>query len=386
LIASGTPHWANLAKRFQSEGFCVQVANGPDDALRRLTSDSPDVVIASARCWSGASHEIFEQVHAEARTSMLVVPDHGLSSALIRGLHASLGPVDLASRRAAGEQPGVVDRLLGRSRACRELHTRIEAVAELCVPVLFCGEPGTGRSDAARRLQVLSGMADVPFVRFEPVRGRRLHAIDEPSFVFIDEVHTLSPEDQKGCLLWLKSAKSDVAVPRRICASTSEDLLELADRGAFLPELADRLDRFSIRIAPLRERDEDLLVLVPAWLDALSARLGCPSVEIEPSALEQLRNHDWKRNAADLVEALEKLVAFSAGRPIDAPQVGRVLSERTRGVESIRMQRHRREREELVELLDRCGGNLAAVARELDLSRGAVIYRAKKYGLMGDRA
>ena len=99
-------------------------------------------------------------------------------------------------------------------------------------------------------------------------------------------------------------------------------------------------------------------------------------------AVALLRNRAWPGNVRELAAAVEKLVAFSPDGTVTRGRAREVLGEVSDSVASLRSRRVQQQREELVELLERCGGNLAEVARRLDLSRGAVIYRAQKHGLL----
>jgi transcriptional regulator of acetoin/glycerol metabolism len=110
--------------------------------------------------------------------------------------------------------------------------------------------------------------------------------------------------------------------------------------------------------------------------------MGRERVRFDRSAVALLRSLAWPGNVRELAKLVEKLVAFSPSGDVRRERVREVLGESPDSVASLRHQRSQKQREELVALLESCGGNLAEVARRLDISRGAVIYRAQKHGLL----
>ena len=110
--------------------------------------------------------------------------------------------------------------------------------------------------------------------------------------------------------------------------------------------------------------------------------MGRPDVRVTRPALSALKEYAWPGNVRELTDVLERLVAFTPSQMITKTHVEQVFAETSDGVTSARERRHRDQRDELVHLLADCGGNLAEVARRLGISRGAVIYRAHKYGLL----
>jgi two-component system NtrC family response regulator len=110
--------------------------------------------------------------------------------------------------------------------------------------------------------------------------------------------------------------------------------------------------------------------------------MGRERVRFDRSAVALLRSLAWPGNVRELAQVVEKLVAFSPGGDVTRERVREVLGESPDSVASLRQQQKKKQREELIALLESCGGNLAEVARRLEISRGAVIYRAQKHGLL----
>jgi DNA-binding NtrC family response regulator len=198
----------------------------------------------------------------------------------------------------------------------------------------------------------------------------------------LDEVARFSPAEQAHWHERLRAADADAAAAPRVFASASEDLTERAAAGAFHPGLAERLGRFAIALPPLRERLEDVALLAPLLAARIGAAMGRPAVQLERGALALLRAQPWPGNVRELAGVIERLVAFSPGGAITRERVREILGESPDSVDSLRLRHEAQQREELVALLTTCRGNLAEVGRRLGLSRGAVIYRAQKHGLL----
>jgi DNA-binding NtrC family response regulator len=117
----------------------------------------------------------------------------------------------------------------------------------------------------------------------------------------------------------------------------------------------------------------------------LSCRIGRAPVAFTAPALKLLQQQPWPGNVTQLAAVVEKLVAFSPDGLITKRLVSSILAESPASVASLRRDAVRRQRDELLAMLDSTGGNLAEAARRMEMSRGAVIYRAQKFGLLARR-
>jgi DNA-binding NtrC family response regulator len=266
----------------------------------------------------------------------------------------------------------------------QRVRRRVQALCDLRVPVLIRGEPGTGRRHLARALHELRGTRrELQRVSAERPFGR---APDSRCTYYLEEVARFTTEEQarwSELLHRIDQGRDDA--PFRVLASSSRDLARLARSGAFDPAFAARLLRFTLELPPLRERPEDVPDLVRWLADRAADRIGHRRVGFTQPALRLLAAQSWPGNLGDLATAVERLVAFSAGERVSRAEVSAVLEESPLGVVSSRRLHDRRQREELIALIDEAGGNLAEVARRLEMSRGGVIYRAQKFGLLSRR-
>jgi DNA-binding NtrC family response regulator len=204
--------------------------------------------------------------------------------------------------------------------------------------------------------------------------------------VYLDEIGEFPRREQ---VRWARYAieceKGEGRGRGRVIASTSENIEQLVRDGAFDSDLADILLRFTIDLPPLRDRVRDIPALVESIADRVARRMRRASVVFSKGALRELQSATWLGNVRELAALVEKLVAFAPRGRIDLAQVKAVLRESPTSVASSRLARERAQEEELVRLIDETGGNLAEIGRRINMSRGAVIYRAQKFGLLPKR-
>src|SRR5262245_6828810 len=280
------------------------------------------------------------------------------------------------------EPDRLAELVAGRSAAMRRVRERIRALAGLNVPVLVRGEPGTGRDQVARAIHALGG-GDGPLTTVRAGAAAPAPRVPAGGACFLDEVGRFSPVEQAHWFERLRAADAATSCgSARVFACAWEDLAERAGAGVFHPGLAEKLQRFAILLPPLRERLEDVAQLAPLLAARIGTAMGRPGVQLDRGALALLREQQWTGNVRELAGVIERLVAFSATGAITRERVREVLGETPGGVDSLRLRREAQQREELVALLADCRGNLAEVARRQNLSRGAVIYRAQKHGLL----
>jgi DNA-binding NtrC family response regulator len=285
---------------------------------------------------------------------------------------------EMTSEEAMRANRGAVPleaQLAGRSRVMERLRERVRALAPLGVPVLVLGESGTGRSRVVDALHRGGPLAASNVLRVRPGprpprNGARVY--------HLDGVSDLLPPEQAFWADRLRAEEPGV----RVFASSASDLALLVREDRFDALLFERLRRFAIRLPPLRERLDDIPVLVRHLAAAAGERLGRPRPRVERSALARLRAQQWPGNVAELADVVERLVAFANDGRLTGALVEEVAGESRQGVHVLRQRREEAQREELVAALRESGGNLAEVARRIGMSRGAVIYRAQKYGLL----
>ena len=293
------------------------------------------------------------------------------------------------------------------SPAMNDVLRRLEVVAPRPVPVLLQGESGTGKELLARALHRLSGRTGefvavncggiAPNLVEGELFGYRKGAFsgaerDHPGLLlassggtlFLDEIGDLPLQAQAALLRVLQESEVlqvGAVRPQRldlhVVAATHRDLGALVREKQFRHDLLARLDGISLAIPPLRERLED----VPLLLATLMGRHAAgQSPSLSPRAAEALLNYDWPLNVRELENALVAALALSAGGTVDLEHLPRALAEgqRMAGPLTPEEQAHR---EELVLLLREHHGNLNAVARVVRKGRTQVARWVSRYGL-----
>ena len=318
--------------------------------------------------------------------------------------------------RESARDPKSFDRLIGESPGMRRLFREIERVAPSDAAVLIEGESGTGKELVAHSIHERSARAGRPFVAvnasgfpdtlaeselFGHERGAFTGAVASrpgrfelahTGTLFLDEIGTLSPAVQAKLLRVLEShevervgGRRTVSVDFRLISATNEDLEARVAAGAFREDLFYRINTAPIRIPPLRDRGDDVALLVEHFLARFTARHRRPDMMIPPSVLERLRRHPWKGNVRELEHVVEMLVLFSESDAItegDLPRVFRTEpSPAAAGPVSFPDAVRDFERKLLAQAIDQAGGVKAQAARRLGLDANQIKYLCRKHGL-----
>ncbi|MEW6138052.1 MAG: sigma 54-interacting transcriptional regulator [Thermodesulfobacteriota bacterium] len=240
------------------------------------------------------------------------------------------------------------------SAAMRHTLERVRLAAETDSLILFLGESGVGKDYMARYLHDHSRRASGPFFSincaalapelaeselfgheagaFTGSRGRKrgLLELAEGGTLLLNEIGELSPRLQAKLLTFLDSqsftrvgGEKSITVNARLVAATNRDLEEEVERGGFRKDLYYRLNVFSITVPPLRERTEDLPLLVRDLLTNLVTKMGAPkTVSVTPEAMRVLRDYPWPGNVRELRNALERALILAGGSSINSSHLG----------------------------------------------------------------
>jgi two-component system response regulator AtoC len=246
---------------------------------------------------------------------------------------------------AAPNLPGVI----GDSPAMREVARVTRQVAPSRACVLIVGETGTGKELVARAIHDLSPRQSGPYIRvncgalteslleselFGHVKGSFTGAVDNRTgrfeaahtgSIFLDEINSTSPKLQVKLLRVLQEGEFErvgdtrtIQVDTRIIAATNRDLLEEIDAGRFREDLFYRLNVVPIFLPPLRERREDIPLLVEFFLKRYGEQNRREIARVDPEAMALLCKHDWPGNVRELQNYMERAVILSEGRELTA--------------------------------------------------------------------
>ncbi len=309
----------------------------------------------------------------------------------------------------AGETP-----LLGQSEAMNRVRTLIERAAPTDANVLILGENGTGKEIVAREIHRLSRRSGEPMVSidlgatteslfeselFGHAKGAftgaagerigRLKAADK-STLFLDEVGNLPLHLQPKLLTALEQrqvvpvgSNRPVAIDVRVVAATNMSAEQLADESRFRQDLLFRLNTIEIHLPALRQRRDDIPLLLDHYLSIYARKYDRPERQVPPSVMEALVRHDWPGNVRALRHAAERAVIMADGAYYaieDFPLPSRPQSPVVPDIpESLNLDQL--ERQMIERALRMHHFNISLAAGELGLSRGALYRRMEKHGL-----
>ena len=384
---------------FRDAGFETARALDGRLAWERFQERTPDLVVSDVRMPEIDGFDLLKRIRDVADLPVILLTAYGEISLAVAAIRSGaddylrfpddLGRLierarDLLTRTPEEASDPATLLLSGPSKAARELRARVRALGALQIPVLVCGEHGTGRARVVRALHACSELRELPLVR---CAGGLTGAPDRPCVIFIDEIEGLD-RDQQG--RWLaeirRIGQRRPGAVARVLATASPLLHDEVASRRFHPELWSALARFQLQVLPLRERLGDLESLARDLLLDIARRLGRPHLALSAGALAELGKRSWPGNVRELRDVLEQAVAFEQAERVGVEAVHaaieEVIAKRGDSLETQRATRHSLQRKELVDLLTECGGNVAEMARRLSLTRGAVVYRLQKHGLM----
>jgi transcriptional regulator with GAF, ATPase, and Fis domain len=317
-----------------------------------------------------------------------------------------------------------LEEIIGSARAIQDVRSLIRKVAPTETTVLVNGDSGTGKELVARAIHRLSSRANEPLISlncaaipselieselFGHKKGSFTGAVADHTGVFraahkgtlfLDEIEATSPAMQVKLLRALQSGEikpvgenATQIVDVRLIAATNRDLQERIQQGLFREDLFYRVNVFPILIPPLRERTDDIPMLVIHFLDRFSVMTGKLVRGIDPTALELLVRYHWPGNVRELENEIERshILASEGGNisvrclsPRIREAVEKMIDERAASRPlTLKEAVERIEKNMIQDALDSCGGNRSVAARKLGLSRQGLINKIHKFGVNG---
>lgn len=358
-------------RAFSDESTQVVSAANAEAGVRLFQETSPDVVMLDLRLPDQSGMKCFERLKAlDARVPVIFVTGHGTVETAIeatkQGAYDYLfKPLELEEVRALLAKafnlsrivrvqptlPGIdveetngSEVIVGRCKAMRDVYTAIGRVAPQDVTVLLQGESGTGKELVAQAIYHHSVRAKGPFRAincaaipdtlleseifghergaFTGAESKRIGKLEQTDkgTLFLDEVGDMSTMTQAKLLRVLQDqtfervgGNEPISVDVRIIAATNHDLQQLVSEGLFRADLFFRLSVVTIRLPPLRERDDDIALLAEHFLRYHSAAFGKDVHAIAPETIDRLRNYSWPGNVRELESVIKQALLTARG-------------------------------------------------------------------------
>jgi two-component system, NtrC family, response regulator len=311
------------------------------------------------------------------------------------------------------QRPETFENMLGTSPQMQAVFAFIRKVAGTNVPVLLLGESGTGKEMAAAAIHRRSARKNGPFVAIncnaipENLLESELFGHEKGAFtgahiqrkglletasggtLFLDEIGELPPAIQVKLLRFLQEqrlqrvgGRQEIQVDTRLVAATNADLKQIIGNGKFREDLYFRLAVVTIRLLPLRERGEDIVVLAREFLQRYAAAEDRSKLVFAPDAMRALAHYSWPGNVRELQNRVKRAVIMASGSRVTAkdlelqqsPDVGSSAA-------TLKEAREQVEREMVQQALKRNSGKITSAAAELGISRPTLYELMEKLGI-----
>jgi two-component system response regulator AtoC len=451
LVEDEAPLREAIAEQLGDRGYQVQQVGSGEEAIERLADFAFDIIISDLRLPGIDGSAVVENaVERYPHIIAIVVTGYGTVKdaveAIKRGawdfvskpfqidellhvLDSALEQRRLKSEnaylRAQLEERYRFEGIVGKSPAMARLFQLLETVAPTNSTILITGETGTGKEVVARAIHHNSPRRLHRFVAincsaipeqlleaelFGHVRGAFTGAVgnrqgrleqSHKGTLFLDEVGTMSQALQMKLLRVLQEREFErvgdshtIKVDVRVIAATNSDLMRLVADGHFREDLFYRLNVIPVQVPPLRDRKEDIPLLVRHFLEKFRADATAPAVTVSQEAMRRLMAYLWPGNVRQLENAIERAVAFTGGRsdinagdlPVElqgaeAPILSSTVALPEDGID-LEALIATIERDLIERSLERTSGNKGRAAKLLNLKRTTLVEKIKRFDRM----
>jgi DNA-binding NtrC family response regulator len=426
-----------LSAILKSEGYNVLESLGVDRAISTLEQNTVDAVITDIKMPGRDGYSLFDYMcehlphiptifltaYGTVDSAVQAVsngafyyfikpPDYQqLKKILAKAVERNVRDPDAMDHAEPGNGHGA-ERLIGRSAAMKRILSKVSAIKDSESSVLLNGETGTGKEVIANHLHFCSGWSAKPFVAvncaaiprelleselfgyekgaFTGANGSRMGKFEEASggTLFLDEIGELEPALQAKLLRVLQErtihrlgSNKNIKVDFRLICSTNRDLKKEMEIGSFRKDLFYRINVVSIEIPPLRERREDMPLLIVAFLQEFCARQS-KKLSLSDEVMSIFLGYSWPGNVRQLKNVIEHAVVMSKGPAITVHDLPDDLRGQIQGTQPSAAVKPLRtiEVQAVASALRECNGNKSMAARRLGISRKALYARLKESG------
>jgi len=427
-----------LSAILEDEGYNVITATTGEDALNIFRREVPDLVFLDIWLPGIDGIETLKEIkNIGSDVPVIMISGHGTIDIAVRATRMgaleflekplSLDRVVLSAKnaltmrnlekenRVLRESLARRWRLIGESKEMKALRSQIEMASRSQSKVLITGESGSGKELVARLLHSLSSRASKPFIEvncaaipqeliesemfghekgsftgaFERKKGK--FELADGGTLFLDEIGDMSLQTQAKVLRVIETQEfqriggsSNIKVDVRIIAATNKDLLEEVKKGNFREDLFFRLNVIQITVPPLRNKRDDIPLLVDYFIKVISEEYGQKPKKITPEAIKKLQNHDWPGNVRELRNTIERLLIMTPSEVITEKEIN--LSSPLCSADYFRYRtlkeaREAFERDFILRRLEENNWNISRTAEELDIERSNLHRKIKAYNL-----
>jgi len=352
----------------ESDGIETAVVSPLDDMRATIRREKPDIIVFSADLADPASVALVKEQlwSGAASVGLSDVADEEYLERLRSAGYVEIYPKPVSYPEVLAGLKRILERrrlqsltgLIGESDAVREVMVQVEQMAPVTATVLIEGESGTGKELVARALHVLSGRKSRPFIAvnvgalpetlleselfghekgaFTGAAERRLGRFElaDRGSIFLDEIGEIPVGTQVKLLRVLEEREfmrvggtSPINVDVRVIAATNRPLREQVEQGTFRTDLFYRLNVLRIHLPPLRDRREDIPILVRHFIQEYSKQHDRPFHGIGAEAMQILGEYPWPGNVRELRNLIESMVVLSPGHEIQPEDLPRQIRD-----------------------------------------------------------
>lgn len=424
-----------LKRNLESKGYHVYTAASVAEGVRTLEATPVELVITDFKMPGADGFDLLRHIRENLKnTEAMMITGFATFEGAVRAVKSGaeeylvkpftdeelFAAVDRALEKLRVRKkvlsqkiPPAYYGLIGNSNGLHKTFQAIEKAALTSATVLICGESGTGKELVARAIHYSSSRGSAPFVPvncgaipeelleselFGYVRGAFTGATEsragffqtaDKGTIFLDEISESSLsmqvkllrvlQDKEICMLGSnRAAKVDV----RIMASTNKDLLNLVQNGAFREDLYYRLNVVSFLIPPLRERADDIVLLIRHFVTKFSEEFGKPAPRLSDDALKVLRHYHWPGNVRELENVIQQLVIMIEGDIIEVSDLPSLMHFSALSGTDLNRTLAEVETEYIQNVLVSVGGNKTRAAKILGIDRKTLREKLSKARLI----
>lgn len=424
----------SLFNWFIEDDYNVKCAEDAKKALSILESEDYDIILADIKMPGMDGMEMLKRIKAIKKDAIVIIMTafatidtavQALKDGAYDYVTKPFDPDDLSHMiRNASKQITLaeeneilkekvisledVESLVGKSEGMQKVLSEIQSVSQSNSSVIITGESGTGKELVARAIHANSPRRFFPLISVhcgaltESLLESELFGHEKGAFtgavynrkgrfemadsgtIFLDEIATISPKMQVELLRVLETRNfvrvggtKEIASDFRVICATNRDLKKMVDDGLFREDLYYRLNVVNIKIPPLRERIEDIPLLVEYFIKKYCTTLNKPLITIEPAAMRKLEDFSYPGNIRELENMIERAIVVGNGKKITLKDLPIGKETPSPSVESL----DDLEKNHISQILSKYKWNISAAAKALQVDRATLYNKIKKYNL-----
>jgi DNA-binding NtrC family response regulator len=428
----------SLTKWFREDGYEVESAESGAEALKKMQDRKWDILLLDIKMPGMDGMELHDRVREiDPTATVIFITAHATVDTAVKALKNGAydyvtKPVDpdylshmvtnvIKQRNLADENVKLkekisevikTDLIIGESQSIKKVFEHIDSVAKTDTTVMIRGESGTGKELIARAIHHKSGRKFFPIVTLncgglpEGVLESELFGHERGAFtgahyrrkgkieladggtLFLDEIGNIDRKTQLDLLRVIETKQFTrvggnevIKVDFRIISATNRNLEEAVKEGVFREDLFYRLNVFTIDVPPLRERNNDVLLLSEFFLNKYAQAIGKPFVDFAPDALEKIKCYSWPGNVRELENAIERAVVVGTPPHIRAYDLPFLTQEKSINNTVSSGSLEAVERDHIIRVLEQQSWNISRSAETLKIDRATLYNKIQKYGL-----